>query len=578
LAAFALIALIVGAFIIYNTFSIVVAQRLREMALLRAIGASRRQVLGSVIGESFAVGLIASAIGVVAGIFVAIGLKALLNAIGFGLPGSGVVVRPSAIIVGLLAGTIVTLISSVVPARQASRIPPIAAMRSVALERPLNRVLRSAIGVAITSLGVLLLLLGLFGGHGIGAVALGALLILLGVFVLSPLFAHGMALAIGAPLRRIKGVTGELARENAARNPRRTATTGAAVMIAVSLVGFITIFAASANASISSAIDNQLKTDYIITSGGGNGALTGLSPTLGKQIAALPVIQTVAPVRLGQVGINDGRAFVNATDAKAGAQLLDLNGVAGSFAAIENNGIAVSKRKADANHWKIGSVIPTTFVETGQLPLTVRYIYKANTFGDYFISLKTYEKNFTEQLDFLILAKLKPGVSADQGRKAIEPLLKPYPTAKLKDNAQYKADQKKQVNQVLGLFYVLLFLAVIIAAIGITNTMTLSIHERTHEIGLLRAVGESRRQVRSMVRWEAVIIALLGTLLGVVIALFFGWAVIKALQDQGFSKFSPALVQLAIIVVIGGFAAVVAAILPARRAARLDILNAITHE
>jgi putative ABC transport system permease protein len=578
LSAFALVALIVGAFIIYNTFSIVVAQRLREMALLRAIGASRRQVLGSVIGESLVVGLIASVIGVAAGVLVAIGLKALLNAIGFGLPGSGVVVKPSAVVIGMLAGTIVTFISAIVPARQAARIPPIAAMRTVALERPLNRALRSGIGIAITAIGVLLLLLGLFGSSGIGFVALGALLILLGVFVLSPLFARGLALAIGTPLRRIKGITGELARENAARNPRRTATTGAAVMIAVSLVGFITIFAASANASISAAIDSQLNTDYIVTSGGGNGAPTGISPTLGKEIAALPVIAQSTPVRLGQAGINDSRVFLNATDSVAGAALTDLDGVAGSFARIEDNGIAVSKRKADANHWKLGSVIPVTFVKTGKVPLTVRYIYKANTFGDYFISLKTYEKNFTDQLDFLILAKLKPGVSAEAGRKAIEPLLKPYPIAKLKDNAQYKADQKQQVNQVLNLFYVLLFLAVIIALIGIANTMTLSIHERTKELGLLRAVGESRRQTRSMIRWEAVIIALLGTLLGIVIALFFGWAVIKALQDQGFSKFSPALKQLVAIVVIGGFASVLAALLPARRAARLNVLDAIQHE
>jgi putative ABC transport system permease protein len=579
LTAFALIALIVGAFIIYNTFSIVVAQRLREMALLRAIGASRRQVLTSVIGESIAVGLIASAIGVVAGIGVAIGLKALLNAVGFGIPGTSVVVKPSALLVGLFTGTFVTFISAIVPARQAARIPPIAAMRSVALERPINKLVRSVVGIVITGLGVLLLLVGLFGGSGIGAVALGALLILLGVFVLSPLFARGLARVIGTPLTKLKGVTGSLARENAARNPRRTATTGAAVMIAVSLVGFITIFAASANASISAAIDQQLKTDYIVTSGSnGGGPASGLSPALGRSIAALPVIQEVTPVRIGDVGINNGRTSVNATDATAGAQLLDLNGVAGSFASIENNGIAVSKRKADANHWKIGSVIPTTFVKTGKVPLKVGYIYKANTFGDYFISLKTYEKNFNEQLDFLILAKLKPGVSAAQGRKAIAPLLKAYPTAKLKDNAQYKADQKKQVNQVLNLFYVLLFLAVIIALIGITNTMTLSIHERTKEIGLLRAVGESRRQTRSMIRWEAVIIALLGTLLGVVIALFFGWAVIKALHDQGFTNFSPALVQLVFIFVFGGLAAVLAAILPARRAAKLDILNAISHE
>jgi putative ABC transport system permease protein len=578
LTVFALIALIVGAFIIYNTFSIVVAQRLREMALLRAIGASRRQVLGSVIGESLTVGVLASGAGLVGGIALAIGLKALLNAVGFGIPGNGVVVKPSGMILAFFAGTIVTLISSLVPARQAARIPPIAAMRSVALERPINRAVRSSIGTIITALGVLMLLVGLFGSAGLLAVGVGALFVLLGVFVLSPLFAHGLALAIGAPLTRIKGVTGSLARENAARNPRRTATTGAAVMIAVSLVGFITIFAASANASISTAIDQQLKTDYIITSGGGNGAPTGLSPALDKKIAALPQVLASTPVRLGQVGINGSRTFVNATRGAVGEKVIDLDGVSGSLASIDNNGIAVSKRKADDNHWRIGTIIPVTFVKTGKVPLRVGYIYKANTFGDYFIGLKTYEKNFTDQLDFLVLAKLKPGVSATEGRTAIEPLVKPYPTAKLKDNAQYKADQKKQVNQVLALFYVLLMLAVIIALIGITNTMTLSIYERTREIGLLRAVGESRRQTRSMIRWEAVIIALLGTVLGVLIALFFGWAVIEALKDQGFSTFSPALLQLAIIVIFGGVAAVFAAIRPARRAARLDILNAISHE
>lgn len=578
LTIFALIALIVGAFIIYNTFSIVVAQRLREMALLRAIGASRRQVLVSVIGEAIAVGVIASAMGIVGGIGLAIGLKALLNAVGFGIPGSGVEVAPFGVISAFLAGTFVTLVSAVVPARQAARIPPIAAMRSVALERPINRPVRSAIGLVITAAGVALLLTGLFGDTGLLAVGIGALLILLGVFVLSPLFAHGLALAIGAPLTKIKGITGNLARENAARNPRRTATTGAAVMIAVSLVGFITIFAASANASISSAIDQQLKTDYIITAGAGNGPPTGLSPALDQAIAALPEIQAVAPVRLGEVGINGDRSFVNAISGTAGSQVIDLDGVAGSLAAIDNQGIAVSERKADDNNWKIGTTLPVTFVQTGKVPLKVAYIYKSNTFGDYFISLKTYEKNFPDQLDFLILAKLKAGVTAEQGRTAIEPLVKPYPTAKLKDNAQYKADQKEQVNQVLALFYVLLFLAVIIALIGITNTMTLSIYERTRELGLLRAVGESRRQTRSMIRWEAVIIALLGTVLGVVIALFFGWAVIEALKDSGFTTFSPALPQLAFIVVFGGISAVFAAILPARRAARLDILDAISHE
>ena len=233
---------------------------------------------------------------------------------------------------------------------------------------------------------------------------------------------------------------------------------------------------------------------------------------------------------------------------------------------------------ASDNGWKLGQKVPITFAQTGTQQFTVESIYTQSGFTNYVITIDAYEKNFTDQLDFLILAKLKPGVSAEAGRKAIEPLLKPYPIAELKDNAQYKADQKQQVNQVLNLVYVLLFLAVIIALIGIANTMTLSIHERTKELGLLRAVGESRRQTRSMIRWEAVIIALLGTLLGIVIALFFGWAIIEALHDEGFTKFSAAPVQLLVIVVIGGFSAVLAALLPARRAARLNVLEAIQHE
>ena len=243
LLVFAFVALIVGMFIIYNTFSIVVAQRMREMALLRAIGATQRQVLTSVIGESVVVGLLASALGVVAGIGLSIGLKGLMNALGFEIPGNGVVLRPNAVIVGLLAGSVVTILSATIPARQAARVPPIAAMRAVALERPINVLRRLLIGGAILALGLVTLFLGLFGNSGIQFVGLGALLMLVGVFVVSPLFARQLARLIGVPLTKLRGIVGSLSRENAARNPRRTATTGAAVMIAVSLVGFITIFA-----------------------------------------------------------------------------------------------------------------------------------------------------------------------------------------------------------------------------------------------------------------------------------------------------------------------------------------------
>ncbi len=583
LLVFAFVALIVGMFIIYNTFSIVVAQRMREMALLRAIGASKRQVLASVIGESVVVGVIASAVGVAAGVGLSIGLKAVMNAVGFEIPGSGVVLHPNAIIIGLLVGTIVTIVSAVVPARQAARVPPIAAMRAVALERPINQFRRLGIGGVILALGLASLFAGLFGGKGISLVGIGALLMLVGVFVVSPLFARQLARIIGGPLTWLRGIVGSMARENAARNPRRTATTGAAVMIAVSLVGFITIFAASANASIGSAIDQQLKTDYIVTlKGNGGGPGGGLSPVLAKKIQALPQIEAATPIRLGSADIAGGATFLAAADATTVAQLYDFGVKTGSVADLSaTNTIAVSTRKADSKHLKVGDLVPARFVQTGKVPLRVAFTYKNNGFaGDYIISLATFEKNFAPQfqLDAQIFAKLKPGVSAAQGRAAIEPLVKPYPNADLKDNAQYKADQKKQINQVLVLVYVLLFLAVIIAFIGIVNTMTLSIYERTKEIGLLRAVGSSRRQVRSMVRWEAAIIALFGTLLGIAMALFFGWAVVDALRDQGFTKFSAAPASLVAIVVITGVATLGWASLPARRAAKLDVLRAIEQE
>lgn len=582
LLVFAFVALIVGMFIIYNTFSIVVAQRMREMALLRAIGATRRQVLASVIGESVVVGILASAIGVGAGIGLSIGLKGLMNALGFEIPGSGVVLRANAVIIGLLVGTVVTVLSATIPARQAARVAPIAAMRAVALERPINVVRRIAIGGVILALGLLLLFLGLFGNSGISFVGLGALLMLVGVFVLSPLFARQLARAIGVPLTKLRGIVGSLSRENAARNPRRTATTGAAVMIAVSLVGFITIFAASANASIGSAIDQQLKTDYIVTvkGGGGQPGASGISPTLAQQMQALPEIQYISPIRLGAASVSGSRTFLAAADPTTIGQLYDFGAVAGSVTDLTPNGIAVSTRKADSKHLKIGDLLPVKFVKTGNtpVPLKVEFIYKNNGLaGDYVVSLANYEQHFVEQLDAQIFAKLKPGVSATRGRAAIEPLVAKFPNANLKDNAEYKADQKKQVNQVLVLVYVLLFLAVIIAFIGIVNTMTLSIYERTRELGLFRAVGGSRRQVRSMVRWEAAIIALFGTLLGIAMALFFGWAVVDALHDQGFTKFSAAPAQLVFIVVFTALATLVWASLPARRAAKLDVLRAIEH-
>jgi putative ABC transport system permease protein len=580
LLIFALISLVVGSVIIYNTFSIVVAQRTREMALLRAIGASQGQVMGQVFGESIVVGIIASAIGVAVGVLLAIGLKAAMSAIGFDLPSTSIVIKPVAIIAGLLVGSIVTVLSAIVPARQASRVPPVAALRDVAIERPPRRALRLGLGGGALLLGIAVMFIGLFTGvnNAIWFVAAGAVLVFVGAFVLGPLFARAVSLVIASPLPKIRGMAGTLARQNAARNPKRTATTATALLIGVALVGFITIFAASAKATVSSAVDQQLGTDFIVQGPGGFSPDIGLSPTLGREIAALPEVETSTGLRVGEIGINNSRTFVNAVDPVAGSKLFDLGTVAGSLKSLTVDGIGVSKRKADDHHWHLGDTIPVTFVKTGVQPLRVQFIYSRNTFGDYFLSTASYVKNFENQLDAAVFVNLRTGVSAAQGRAAIETLTKPYPNAKVFDNAQFKADREKQINSFVALMYVMLFLALFIALIGIANTLALSITERTRELGLLRAVGMSRSQVRSAVRWESVIISLLGTIVGLAIGLLFGWSVVRALHDSGFNKFAIAPFNLIVVVLVLAIASVGAAILPARRAAKLDVLKAISTE
>ena len=580
LLIFALVALIVGAFIIYNTFSIVVAQRTREMALLRAIGASTRQVLGSVLSESIVIGVLASAIGVMGGIALAIGLRAVMAALGIDLPGSGAVVPAKAVIIGMLVGTVITLLSSIIPARNAARVPPIAALRDVAIERPIRKGVRLGIGGGLGAVGVASLIAGLFASAGVWFVIVGAVLVFVGVFVLGPLYARLASSVLGAPIARIKGVTGQLSRENAGRNPKRTSVTASALMIGVALVGFITVFASSAKQSFLGAIDSQITSDYVVNSGGSFGG-TGLSPKLDRAIARLPVIAASTPIRVGEAEVDGSVDLVAAVDPVPAQQLFDLKPSAGRLSDLGPDGIAVSKKDADANHWKIGSPVAVKFAKTGAAHLRVQMIYDLKQLalpGSSIISLRGYEKHFSQQLDALIFAKLKPGVSPEQGRNAIEPLLKGYPTAKLQDNAQYKADQTKNLNQLLGLIYGLLIFAVIIAFIGIANTLALSIHERTREIGLLRSVGMGRRQVRSMIRWESVIISLLGTVLGLAVGLFFGWCVVAALHDQGINKFDAAPKTLAFILVFAGISGVVAAILPARRAAKLDMLRSISSE
>jgi len=583
LLVFALVALFVSCFIIYNTFSIIVAQRTREMALLRAIGASTRQVTTSILLESIAVGVFASLVGFVAGIALAAGLKVALDAFGLDIPAGDIVVPPIAFVLSFAAGLIVTVVSAMIPARRASRVPPVAAMRDVAIEHRHGFGYRIAIGVFVTVGGAALMLFALFGspGNAIYYLGVGAVAVIVGVIVVGPVVAVPVSRVIGWPLPRVRGIVGDLARENALRNPRRTSATATALMVGVSLVGFITILAASTKASVADTLDAQLRTDFIVTGGSGFGV--PLSPAIGDEMAALPELGAVSPLRFAGAAVDGRGEFMTALNTETEDELFDLGVSRGTLGSLDVDGIALSTSYADDHDLLIGDTLDVVFPATGLTSVQVRALYQGNDLGltgKLLISIESFDAHYLpeQRVDFFVLARLAPGVTTEEGAAAIERVLEPYPTAKLQNNAEFRESQEATIAAFVNLVYALLFLAVIIAVIGIANTLALSIYERTRELGLLRAVGTTRRQLKSMVRWEAVIIAVLGTLLGLVIGFFFGWSVVLALEEDGFSSFDPAPGQLVIIVIVAGIAGVLAAVFPARRAAKLDVLKAISTE
>ena len=573
LLIFGVVALLVGSFIIFNTFSIVVAQRSRELALLRAIGAGQRQVLGSVLFEAVLVGIVASIVGFVGGIGLAVGLKALLGALGLDIPASTIVIPATAVIWSFATGMIVTVVAAIAPALRASRIPPIAAMRDSTIDHSSTSPKRAVFGILITLLGVAFLLLGLFGNSGLLSVGVGMGVVFLGVAVLGPIIAAPISGALGIPIQKIKGVTGLLARENAIRNPKRTSATAAALMIGVALVGLITVFAASARTSVNAAIDRSMKADYVVSSQGfGQGSIPLEAQ---KSLAQLPEVTSASGIRSGQAEIDGSVQQIVAADPAKIDSLFDLQPKQGDLRDLSPNGIAVLDSTASDNGWKVGDTVPITFAQTGKQQFKVETIYQQSGFTNYVISIDAYQKNYTDQFDFQVYVSTKGGVTP-ANTAAIKQVMKQYPGPKVETRDQYKASQAAQINQFLNLVYVLLFFAIIIALFGIANTLGLSIIERRHELGLLRAVGMTRRQLRSSVRWESVIIALLGTLLGLVIGVVFAWAMVKALADQGIDKFSVAPAQLLLIVVLAALFGVIAAAWPARRAAKLDVLASIS--
>jgi putative ABC transport system permease protein len=580
LLAFGLIALFVGAFVIFNTFSMVVAQRQRELALLRAVGASRGQVLAMVLGESVVIGLIASAAGVIAGIGLAMVLKAGMAALGISLPGSGLVVSPRTVLLGLLAGTAVTAASAVVPARRAATIPPVAALQDAAAEPRQPSVRRSVSRLIVGALGVVILSIGLFGhtGDRVELVGIGAAAVFIGVAVLSTFAVRPVCRVLGVPLAR-SGPVGTLGERSALRNPARTSATAAGLMVAVAMVSMITIMASSLKASADATITSALRADFVVATGAQAGGSGGLSPNLERPLAALPQVSDVAGIRSGVVKVFGTVTPVVAADPAKAAQLVDMGVTQGDLAIMTPTGIGVSTQVASSRHLHLGSTVAVTYPTTGTRDYTVQVIYSVrDVAGDYLLPLAAAQANFPSSLDIAIMVKLAPGVTAGAARPAISRVLAAYPTATLQDQDQYKASQTQSYNTLLNLVYELLALAVLIALIGIANTLALSIYERTRELGLLRAVGATRGQLRWMVRTEALVISAFGALEGLVLGAFFGWAIVDSMHSLGVTQLAFPVSQLLMVTVVAALAGLLASITPSRRAAKLNILQAVTTQ
>lgn len=576
---FAGVALVVGAFMIFNTFSITVAQRTRENGLLRALGASRRQVLGAVLAEALAVGVIASAIGLAAGIGVAAGLQAMLSALGFGLPPGGIVFTGQTILLAGLTGIAVTIVAAVSPARKAAKVPPVAAMQeAIAGSTGYGSKERVFVGSAILAAGTAALLTGLFTGVGSRTLVVGAgiVLVFFAVTVLGRTVSLPLSHALGAPLPKVRGVTGTLAQRNAMRNPKRTAASASALMIGVGLVAFITVLASSQTATVNRAIDRTFAGDIVIDSGGG--LMGGVDPALAAQLSKLPQVSAATGVAVGPAQVLGKVELLTGVDPIAAGRIFDVSPVSGSLAGLDRTGIAVYKDVATAEHLKVGSTVPVLFRDTGLQKLRVALIYGDATTAPaprYFVGNAAFNANFPVRYDSQVFVQKAPGVSDAAALAAVRATAGRYSGTSVMDQAAYKADRANQVQQMLRLSYVMLALAIVIALLGIGNTLALSIFERTRELGVMRAVGMTRRQLRATIRWESVIVALQGTVLGLLIGLFFGWALVLSMKNQIFSV--PVRI-LVIVVLLAALAGVVAAILPSRRAARLNILRAIVSE
>ncbi len=597
LLAFALISVFVSAFIINNVFQIVLGQRVRELGLLRAIGATGRQVSRSVIAEAALVGVFSTVIGIVGGLGLARVLRAMLRAGGFSLPDGPIELRARTIIFAIVVGMGVTVISSISPARRARQISPMAALSDSPRLTASSLSRRVRVGGLMVAIGAVLLGLGLFGGFDtkplLLSISVGAILVFIGTTVLSPVFARQLARAIGWPIQKLFGVPGQLARENAARSPRRTSSTAGALMIGLALVSMAGVVGESIKQTFVDTIDNSVQADYFIQpASGGFDPTAGFSTEVTDKLAALPDLDLVVGYRFARnsITVNGSTKSVFTTDFAAGTRHLDPNVLSGSIKDADPLGsILLHKDPARDLGVGVGDTVVVGFPDGKFEALKVAAIYSdSSIYDNYVIDNAMWDRHFNRSELIFATASIR-GYSKDlpesqraallaSSAASIERVTRQYPTIKVENRVKFRESQQARLDSFLITITIFLGLALLIALIGIAVTLALSVFERTREIGLLRAVGLTRRQLRRAVRWEAAIVSVFGALLGISLGLVFGVAASIAIPDTAVKSVAIPWLSLAIYVIVAAVAGLIAAILPARRAARMNVLDAIAAE
>ncbi|MFJ9340060.1 ABC transporter permease [Streptomyces sp. NPDC101733] len=581
LLVFALISLFVGVFLIYNTFTMLVAQRTKELALLRAVGANRGQVKRSVLAEALVVGVVSSAVGLLAGVGLAVGMRSAMGAFGAKIPAGPLVVAPLTVVAAIGIGVVVTMLAAWLPARRTARIAPVAAMGSAHLPATAKSlVLRNSIGGAITLLGLLAILGGaLTGKDGKTLIGAGAFFTMIGIIILLPALSRPVIAAVRPLLQKAFGVAGKLAAQNAVRNPRRTAVTAASLAIGLTLVTALSVLGITMGKAIDRMTTDNLRADYKVSMGDSFGSM---DPSVVPALRKAPGVQAVSPQQAGYFRTGDGKEFqsVSGVDPATIDRLLNFDVVGGRLSSLAQGEVAVAEKTAKDQGLSVGSTLKVTFEDNKKADLKVGAVYKdmEGMLSPYVIDYKVLNGHGEDQYVREVYVKMDGGVS-DKAETALVDALGKNPAITFATQQDIRNEMGGMINTALNIMYGLLAMALIISVLGVVNTLAMSVYERTQEIGMLRAIGLDRGRVKNMIRLEAIVISLFGAVIGVVLGTFIAWAVGETIKGSipNYALVVP-FDRIAIFMVLAGIVGALAAMWPARSAARLNMLTAIKTE